>query len=68
MQHGPAASSGSNPKAPGSAGGYLLSNLTDQITSEWMVSARLPQMFRRRLVVTSRLRRERWLLVFAPMH
>jgi hypothetical protein len=24
MQHGPAASSGSNPKAPGSAGGYLL--------------------------------------------
>ena len=25
MQHGPAASSGSNPKAPGSAGGYLLS-------------------------------------------
>jgi hypothetical protein len=23
MQHGPAASSGSNPKAPGSAGGYL---------------------------------------------
>jgi hypothetical protein len=28
MQHGPAASSGSNPKAPGSAGGYLL-NHTD---------------------------------------
>jgi hypothetical protein len=27
MQHGPAASSGSNPKAPGSAGGYLLSNI-----------------------------------------
>ena len=27
MQHGPAASSGSNPKAPGSAGGYLLMNL-----------------------------------------
>jgi hypothetical protein len=26
MQHGPAASSGSNPKAPGSAGGYLLHN------------------------------------------
>jgi hypothetical protein len=24
MQHGPAASSDSNPKAPGSAGGYLL--------------------------------------------
>ena len=24
MQHGPAASSGSNPKAPGSAGGYLV--------------------------------------------
>jgi hypothetical protein len=24
MQHGPAASSGTNPKAPGSAGGYLL--------------------------------------------
>ena len=24
MQHGPAASSGSHPKAPGSAGGYLL--------------------------------------------
>ena len=27
MQHGPAASSGSNPKAPGSAGGYLLGRL-----------------------------------------
>jgi hypothetical protein len=27
MQHGPAASSGSNPKAPGSAGGYLLTQL-----------------------------------------
>jgi hypothetical protein len=27
MQHGPAASSGSNPKAPGSAGGYLLLNI-----------------------------------------
>jgi hypothetical protein len=26
MQQGPAASSGSNPKAPGSAGGYLLSH------------------------------------------
>jgi hypothetical protein len=30
MQHGPAASSGSNPKAPGSAGGYLLAALTAQ--------------------------------------
>ena len=27
MQHGPAASSGSHPKAPGFAGGYLLLNI-----------------------------------------
>jgi hypothetical protein len=30
MQHGPAASSGSNPKAPGSAGGYLLCDCLEE--------------------------------------
>ena len=33
MQHGPAASSGSNPKAPGSAGGYLLSAIDKSVTN-----------------------------------
>ena len=38
MQHGPAASSGSNPKAPGSAGGYLPAIQTEALMQEPGVS------------------------------
>jgi putative ABC transport system substrate-binding protein len=41
MQHGPAASSGSNPKAPGSAGGYLLSYAeSDSDAQAWYAAFR----------------------------
>ena len=59
MQHGPAASSGSNPKAPGSAGGYLLvttsalSVLHRNLIITLAARHKLPAVYYRRYFVTS---------------
>jgi hypothetical protein len=58
MQHGPAALSGSNPKAPGSAGGYLL-----MFAAACYVMARCFEVG----IIASAIAAQSWIVLVAPM-